>query len=79
MDNRRASEPTAINAQPKPERLLRLAGVEHLSGLKKSSIYKLMKEGKFPVCVRVTARVSAWPESKVLAWVHERIASGGQA
>lgn len=60
------------------DRLLRLADVEAVAGCKKSTIYKLMKEGKFPRCVYVTSRTVAWPESAVLTWVQERI-SGGQA
>lgn len=56
------------------DRLLRLPEVETITGCKKSTIYKLMKEGTFPACVRVTARMAAWPESAVLAWVQARIA-----
>lgn len=59
------------------DRLLRLPDVEAATGCKKSTIYKLMKEGKFPACVRITARMSAWPESSVLQWVQERIQEGG--
>lgn len=63
------------------DRLLRLPDVEATTGCKKSTIYKLMKEGKFPHCVRITARMAAWSEAAVLAWVQERIAGtceGGQ-
>ena len=56
------------------DRLLRLPDVEAATGCKKSTIYKLMKEGKFPPCVRITSRMAAWPESAVLAWVQARIA-----
>lgn len=58
------------------DRLLRLADVEAATGCKKSTIYKLMKEGKFPRCVCVTTRMVAWPESAVLSWVQARIAEG---
>ena len=61
------------------DRLLRLADVEAATGCKKSTIYKLMKEGKFPHCVRITARMAAWPESAVLQWVQARIAGEVQA
>lgn len=64
------SEPTS----PIPrERLLRLPQVEELTGLKKSTLYRLMKEGRFVRCVQVTPRCTAWPESHVLQWVQERI------
>ena len=61
------------------DRLLRLPDVEAITGCKKSTIYKLMKEGKFPTCRRITARMSAWPESAVFAWVQARIAGEVQA
>lgn len=60
------------------DRLLRLPDVEMLTGCKKSTIYKLMKEGRFPSCVRITDRASAWSEAAVLQWVQERINSGGE-
>lgn len=59
------------------DRLLRLPEVESATGCKKSTIYKLMKEGKFPACIRVTARMAAWSESAVLQWVQDRINQGG--
>ena len=55
------------------DRLLRLADVEAATGCKKSTIYKLMKEGKFPRCVYITSRMVAWPETAVLSWVQARI------
>ena len=58
---------------------LDLAKVEAVTSCKKSTIYKLMKEGKFPPCVRLTARRVAWPESAVLTWVQARIAGEVQA
>lgn len=58
------------------DRLLRLADVEATTGCKKSTIYKLMKEGKFPRCIYVTGRMVAWPETAVLSWVQARITEG---
>lgn len=69
--------------QVKRDRLLRLPDVEATTGLKKSTIYLLMKRtpAEFPRCVQVTPRCVAWPESAVLQWVQDRIAqaSGAQA
>jgi prophage regulatory protein len=61
--------------QPR-DRLLRLPDVERVAGIKKSTIYQLMREGKFPRSVSITRRCSAWPESAVLNWVNERIREG---
>ena len=55
------------------DRLLRLADVEAATGCKKSTIYKLMKEGRFPKCVYITSRMVAWPESAVQTWLQARI------
>lgn len=67
--------------QVKRDRLLRLPDVEVATGLKKSTLYVLMKRGEFPRCVQVTPRCVAWPESAVLQWVQDRItqaAAGAQ-
>ena len=57
------------------DRLLRLPDVEALTGVKKSTIYLLMRQGGFAKCVRV-GRASLWPESAVLQWVQDRINGG---
>jgi len=44
-----------------------------MTSCKKSTIYQLMKDGKFPRCVRLSARHVAWPEAAVLQWVQDRI------
>lgn len=64
------TQPTA----PVPGRLLRLDAVEHLTGLRKSSVYTYMasKEHGFPTPVRIGARAVAWRESDVLAWIAAR-------
>lgn len=58
----------------KRDRMLRLAEVEHLTGLKKSTIYRLMRERQFVQCVQITPRCTAWSEAAVLQWVQDRIA-----
>ncbi|MFN3812613.1 MAG: helix-turn-helix transcriptional regulator [Roseateles asaccharophilus] len=55
------------------DRLVRLGEVEAMTGLRKSSIYLLMKRGQFPRSVQLTARCVAWPESAVLQFVQDRI------
>lgn len=68
------SEPAA---SPVPSKLVRLPVVESLTGLKRSSIYKAMREFTFPGSVRLSARAVAWRESEVLAWCAERTKTGG--
>jgi len=61
--------------QVRRDRFLRLPEVETATGLKKSTIYLLMKRGAFVPCVQITSRCVAWPESRVLQWVQDRIAA----
>lgn len=73
-----AQSVTEIRPALKRDRLLRLPDVEAATGCKKSTIYKLMKDGDFPQCVKITHRMAAWPESAVLQWVQSRIAASAQ-
>ena len=56
------------------DRLIRLGEVETIAGIRKSTIYSLMKAGEFPRCVQVTPRCVAWAESQIHSWVQARIA-----
>lgn len=60
------------------DRLIRLPDVEGATGCKKSTIYELMKAGRFPKPVRLSARHVAWQESAVLQWVQDRIQEAQQ-
>lgn len=62
------------------DRLVRLPEVESLTGCKKSTLYTMIGQGKFPRPVRLSTRHVAWAETAVLLWVQERIAQaqGGQ-
>lgn len=65
-------QPSDVVPLPKRERLLRLPEVENRCGIKKSTIYALMKKGEFPRCVQCGARAVAWPESRVDSWIESR-------
>lgn len=53
--------------------LLRCPAVLEQTGLKRSSLYKLMFAGEFPPPVKITAKAVAWPSNEVDAWVLNRI------
>lgn len=55
------------------ERMLRLRDVMHATGLSRSTIYRSVGAGAMPRPVQITARCIAWPESKIRAWINERI------
>ncbi|MEC8081456.1 MAG: AlpA family phage regulatory protein [Pseudomonadota bacterium] len=44
--------------------------VERLTSLHKSSIYRLMKEGKFPKPLRLSTMRVAWRLADIEAWVN---------
>jgi prophage regulatory protein len=54
----------ALNAQ----RLLRLAEVSTMVGLKRSSIYRYVSEGRFPAPIKVGYWSVRWKLADVLAW-----------
>ena len=53
-------------------RLMKLPEVEHVTGLKKSSIYKRIIEGLFPVAVQLGARSVAWKSEEIQEWIQNR-------
>lgn len=54
-------------------RFLRLPDVIRLTGLSKSTIYKMVKEGQFPRSVPIYGSSVAWPASEVSEWTQSRI------
>ena len=60
---------------------LRLRDVERITGLSKSSVYRLEARSEFPIRVKLFTRASAWKASEVLAWLEARprAARAGQA
>ena len=57
---------------PDEGRLLRIEEVEVMTGLAKSTIYRLVKEGSFPRPVRVGKRAVRWREWEVREWIRSR-------
>lgn len=54
--------------------LLRRSEVLRITGLGKSSLHKLVSEGRFPRNVSLLGRTVAWVEAEVFAWCATRIA-----
>ena len=53
-------------------KLLRLPMVLELTGLGRDSIYRLIREGRFPAQRRISERASAWRADEVTAWIESR-------
>lgn len=57
---------------PSAPMFLRMPAVVRLTGLGRSTIYRLMAESKFPRSVRLGDRAVAWRQSDVDRWSEER-------
>ncbi len=55
--------------------ILRLPDVEIQTGLKKSTIYALVKKGEFPPPINLGRRASGWLLSEINQWKQQRIAA----
>ena len=53
-------------------RLLRREEVESLVGLKRSSLYREMRAGRFPLPPRIGPRAVRWPASEIQSWLASR-------
>jgi prophage regulatory protein len=66
--------PTATTALQYPDQLIRMPQVRELYPLSKPSLYRLIREGKFPAPVNLGGgRAVAWVRREVEAFVAERI------
>ena len=54
------------------DKLIRRPEVEARTGLSRSTLYDWMKRGDFPQPVKLGARMVAWRESDVTAWLDSR-------
>ncbi len=62
--------PTAIvDLQPI---LLRLPVVMRITGLARSTIYRLVSQNQFPVPIKLSARAVAWLHSEIEGWIASR-------
>ncbi len=65
--------PITTALHPLQDRFLRLADVEFLTGLRRSSIYALSKTDTFPKAIHLTGYSVAWRKSELEAWMAERL------
>lgn len=55
---------------PEIETILRRPAVEAAVGLRRSALYDLIKQGRFPRPVRLTGKAVGWRRSEVVAWLN---------
>jgi predicted DNA-binding transcriptional regulator AlpA len=56
------------------EQILKMPEVIKVTGLARSTIYKLISENRFPKQIKLTSFSSGWLQSEIDSWVSERIA-----
>lgn len=54
-------------------RVLKLKDVLSITGLGKTSLYKLIKLSQFPKPISLGLRAVGWLESEIEAWIQEKI------
>lgn len=59
------------------DRLLNRREVEDRTTLRRSSIYRKMREGSFPLPLKISRRAVRWPESEIEAWLASRPRANG--
>jgi prophage regulatory protein len=58
-----------ISVNPNPDRIVRLKTVIFRSGISRSTIYRKMKDGTFPLRVKVNINGIGWHESELNRWI----------
>jgi prophage regulatory protein len=58
-----------------PLAFLRLPDVIARTGLRRDSIYRLAREGRFPKPARLSTFASGWVQSEVDDWIREKISA----
>jgi prophage regulatory protein len=54
------------------DRYIRMKELSAMLGIARSSIYRLMKENKFPKQIKLTERTVVWRLSVINQWIAER-------
>lgn len=54
-------------------RLLRFPAVRERTGLSRSTIWRLERQGAFPRHRRISANVVAWVEQEIMIWIQSKI------
>lgn len=56
------------------DKFLRLPDVIAISGLRKSTIYELIKKREFPAPIHIRKKAAVWPEGCIRQWQADIIA-----
>ncbi|CAG9252401.1 putative DNA-binding transcriptional activator AlpA [Burkholderia diffusa] len=56
------------------DRLLRVADVSAKVALEQSTLFEMVRDGRFPRPIRLSSRASRWSEAEIDAWIDARLA-----
>jgi predicted DNA-binding transcriptional regulator AlpA len=71
-------EPGQVATKPSQPRLLRFPDVRARTGLSRSTVWRLERQGAFPRHRRISANVVAWLEAEVSEWIRSRVADSDE-
>lgn len=54
---------------------LRMKGIQQMTALSKSTIYRLISEGSFPKQVKIGKRAVVWVRSDVSNWMDQQLSA----
>jgi prophage regulatory protein len=75
LRGRRWRTAPAIAATPEPDAIIREPECAALTGLSRSTRWRLERAGQFPRRVRISPSCIGWRRSEIQAWIAERAAS----
>jgi prophage regulatory protein len=77
MNNNQTSlpPPSVAVQDTQPIRILRRWQVQNTVGLSRATIYQMMREGRFPKPVKISARAVGWIEHDIQEWLMKRVGS----
>ena len=61
-----------MSTSPKPEKIIRVSAVSHLTGLSRSTVNRLVRQNLFPKPRQISAGAVGWIESEVTDWIQTR-------
>jgi prophage regulatory protein len=61
------------------QKIIRLNQVKERTGLSRSTLYTLIKEGKFAPPISLGARAVGWLSSDIDAWIEARVKASRQS
>ena len=62
------------NNAPAPLRFLRLPDVQSITGLPRSTVYRMVSRGEFPTQCKLSERTAVWIEAEVQQWMADKVA-----